>query len=135
MKAFIGPLGACLAMTALASCVHSAAASQEIILRRYHDSNYAKLNAALGTRVCVVGEVTVSASRPYFLLQPYEKDGFVTPSPSRVIMDLEWTPDADWRRREDRRARACGILRDATPWEKCERDHCRWYELQDPEFE
>lgn len=125
-----------LSIVGLSSCAQTQIEEGDIVLRSYDDSNYAALNAALGTRACIVGTLEVdSLAGVRFLLQPYERNGVVTPSPSRVVIDFGEETVAQHRLRDGQRRRVCGILQDATPWRTCRDDGCKWYELRDPQLD
>lgn len=112
---------------ALLACSH-APEHREIVLEGYAASNYAALNAALGTHACIVGELRRDVTGVRFLLQPYEANGVLTPSPSRIMLPL--SQRAQESLRDGQRVRVCGTLEDATPWRQCDRDDCRWYALE-----
>jgi hypothetical protein len=121
-------LAAPILCSALLACTHTAD-EREIVLEGYTAANYAALDAALGAQACVVGELRRDVTGVRFLLQPYEENGVLTPSPSRVMLRFErGTPES---LRDGQRVRVCGTLEDATPWQRCDRNDCRWYALED----
>jgi len=123
-----------LASALLSSCVQMRVEANDIVLRSYDASNYAMLNRSLGQRACIVGTLSVDVIGARFLLQPYEEDGVLAPSPSRVKVDLSPDLVAQRRLESGQVRRVCGVLHDATPWEGCDRDDCRWYELRESEL-
>ena len=123
-----------LCVVCLSSCATLRVAQDDLVLRGYDRSNYALLDAALGERACIVGRLSVDDVGVYFLLQPYEEDGIIQPSPSRVRVDIREATIVQSRLRNGQVRRVCGLLQDATPSQRCERDYCKRYELRDPEI-
>lgn len=118
----------------LTGCAQIDSRSNDIVLRGYEVSNYAMLDAAIGQRVCVVGTLSADVTGVRFLLRPYEENGVLAPSPSRVRVDI--SPERAYRERENWRdgqqRRICGVLQDATPWDRCDSNDCKWYVLREP---
>ncbi len=119
----------------LHGCAHSRASSEIVVLDGYSEGNYAELDEHIGTgkRVCVRGNLRVGAADGvYFQLQPVEKDGVLDPGFSRVTTDIS-------RSVLDRHGleigstseqTICGVVRDSTPFPKCDFNDCRWYEIR-----
>ena len=107
-------------------------AEREIVLDGFSDSNYATLNQSIETSVCIRGVVWVSSMGGlHFPLKPGEEDGVITLGYSRILTSLGYDYALRHRIVDGRKYRICGTLRDATPFPKCDRDDCRWYELVD----
>lgn len=113
------------------ACQHVQSSSQEISLHGFSNRNYVNLNKALGTFVCVRGKILIDSTHQvvYFPLKPIIENDVITIGVSRV-KGLSY----DYVHRnamvDGRRYRVCGNLRDATPFQECEDNDCRWYNLE-----
>jgi hypothetical protein len=104
-----------------------------IRLRGFSSSNYSALNRNLGHEVCVTGRLSVDSSGIRFLLRPYERGDNIDPAPSRVFADLRDEQYLQNRFVNRGRYTICGMLRDATPWDRCDYTECKWYRLEHAE--
>lgn len=103
--------------------------SNRIVLQGYSDSNYARLDAAVGARVCVAGRLFTTSVGAYYALQPPEDDGVIDTAFSKIVIDLPGVGASQSYSSRGRVRTTCGVLEDATPFENCRDRFCRWYRL------
>ena len=128
---------AALSVTLVGACQHDRQSSRYILIRDFSKGNYDSLNSSLGLHVCIRGRVTVDRFHGgvYFPLQAYEDNGVITVDPSRIVSGLTY----DYARGRGVSHRkiytVCGLLRDATPCQKCDYNQCKWYRLEKAELQ
>lgn len=115
------------------ACVHSQTEYSEILLDGFSDSNYAKLNSNLGSPVCVRGRIQIDSMGIYFPLRPAEEGDVIDIGFSRILSGYSLVDDPP-QMRDGGVYTVCGILRDATPFRRCDHNYCRWYNLSEPEL-
>ena len=125
---------ALLSTLLLSGCQHVGQTYRDLVLDGFSDSNFSQLNQNLGTPVCIRGRLFVTTVGLHFPLAPSEDDGVLSPGYSRIITGLKYDYALRNRIVDGGYYRVCGTLRDATPFPKCDRDDCRWYELRDSEL-
>ena len=81
-------------------------------------------------RVCIHGKISNDNQGVYFLLEPYESEGVITPSPSRV--QVGGGINSVRALRDGNTYTVCGTLRETTPWRVCNDTDCKWYTLDQP---
>jgi hypothetical protein len=109
--------------------------SREIVLRGFSDSAYAELDRGMGTPVCIRGRISIDTAGVYFALQPIQAGDIIDVGFSRILLGLSNEQARRNNMVNGRRYRLCGTLRDATPFQQCDHDHCKWYELQNAELQ
>lgn len=101
----------------------------DVKLDGYSMSNYVALDQNPGQRACVEGVLKVDTAGVYFPLQPIESDGVISVSFSRINTDLTKEFVSKVRGKRGKRSVVCGDVRETTPFENCETNFCRCYEL------
>lgn len=97
--------------------------------------NAGDLKHHVNGRVCISGVVNNDDLGIYMLLAPFEdEDGVIQPSPPRIQIMPMRSNRSLLSLTNGRSHRVCGILRDITPSQMCERDDCRWYELKEADL-
>jgi len=122
------------AVVSFGGCYHRGEAPELIVLESFSDGNYAALNSHLGSSVCILGTLSVDSSGVYFQLRPMEDDGIITIGVSRVVLDITGDEASRNGVAHGERVRACGALRDATPFRECEDNYCKWYKLENADL-
>ena len=118
----------------LSACQHVDQAYRDIVLHGFSEGNYAQLNPRIGTAVCIRGRLSVTSMGLHFPLQPVEDAGILSPGYSRIVTGLSYDYARHNKIVDGGNYRVCGTLQDATPFQRCDRNDCRWYELTDSEL-
>lgn len=131
-SAYLAALSALL----VGGCQHLEHTYRDIILDRFSDRNYAELNSNLGVPVCIYGRLTIDSVHlsVHFPLRPIQDGDVTVIGYSRILPGLSY----DYVRRngmvDGESYRICGTLRDATPFRRCDHNHCKWYKLENAEL-
>ncbi len=121
-----------LALVSLSSgaCYHSAS-SLHINLQGFSKRNYDELKQGLGREVCITGHLSIDSMGVYYALQPIQGDGVIDIGFSRINTGLSRRAALQTGLVNGRVHTLCGSLNEATPFEGCEADDCKWYALRD----
>lgn len=118
----------------VSACEHSDGVAPSIALNGFSDRNYGPLNDNIGNYVCVNGVISIGPNEIYFPLRPIEDDEVMDIGFSRIILPI----DRSYVERDGitsgKRYRVCGTLQDATPFQQCDNNYCRWYRLNGAEL-
>jgi hypothetical protein len=114
-------------MTSLVSC-----APVLIDLTKLEDSDFTKLEAQVGDRVCLEGIVFNDDLGVYILLAPFEDEsGVIMPSPPRVLLNVS---DAQAQQISNARTyRACGVIENMTA-PNCRHRDCSQFHMDEVEL-
>lgn len=115
-------------------CQHLEHSSHDIVLDGFSNRNYVELNRSIGASICIRGRISIDTAGIYFALRPIRDRDIIDIGFSRVISGLS---DEQVHRNNmigGGLYRVCGTLRDATPFRRCDYDHCKWYELENAEL-
>lgn len=112
----------------MGACHHSAS-PMRINLQGFSGTNYDKLEQGVGHEVCVTGPLSIDSMGVYYALRPIEDDGVIDIGFSRINTGLNRRAALQAGLVNGRVHTLCGSLKEATPFEACEADDCRWYAL------
>ena len=116
----------------LAGCAHEPAGFQRVALKGFSPGNYRALDEALGRRVCVTGRLSIDSFGVYYPLGKLEEDdGVINLGFSRVKADMSRSAALARGLVDNGVQTMCGVLREATPFEGCDANDCKWYALSD----
>jgi hypothetical protein len=116
------------ASISMAAC-YNPTVPEKISLQGFSKRNYVKLKRGLGREICITGRLSIDSMGVYYALRPMEGDGIIDIGFSRVNTDLKRAAALQIGLVNGRVQTLCGSLKEATPFEGCEADDCRWYAL------
>jgi len=128
---------AVLSSLLVGGCQHLENAYRDIMLHGFSDRNYVELNRNLGGPVCIYGRLSIDSVHQsvHFPLRPIQDGDVIVIGYSRILPGLSY----DYVRRngmvDGESYRICGTLRDATPFRRCDQNHCKWYKLENAELQ
>lgn len=114
----------------LCGCGHVRAADGTIRLKEFSEENYEILDSNIGRQVCISGIISIDSIGVYFSLQPITTDEFIDVGFSRINSGLSYEDAARENMKDGEVYEICGVLHDVTPFQTCNTDYCKWYELQ-----
>jgi hypothetical protein len=126
-------ISAALAISVAGGCYYPATShirpSPYIVLHGFSEANYAALDKSVGGEVCITGKLSVDSMGVYYPLQPSEEDDVIDLGFSRINTGLNRILASRMGLRNGHVHTICGLLEDATPFERCDNNRCRWYNV------